>query len=568
MVHTEDEQVELLQTWFDYEAQTADLFYQILQDQSLKSGGLTQNDFNKLLGSFQQGSYREAIGYIGFNQCIKGICHGISLPSISNEQLLKSIPLEEMLKKETSMTVCYIPSIGYSLLQFRVFKDPINGQVNAAIYSLFKLETILKRLSLIMSHYNESISILDEHFNILVSTNKTYPAKNFTFTKPTSFKDLNIINAKGVSFVTGDELHYGVLESFAPAKIWIMLDVPKATVLKVWKSYLQKMVVMFSMILIIGGIATAFVTSRIAKPLKNLLMMMRKVASGKLDSRYAPDSMGFEINHLGKQFNTMLEDLDKHIKKVEAEKIKKELYIKELAIGQQAQRSILPTHVPEIADFDIGVGFLAAQEVGGDFYDLFLNQNNQLFFCIADTAGKGIHACIYSLLVRSMLRSFFDAGNSLQNIIAKTNELFMKDTGMSGVFVTAWIGVLDIPTKRIRYSSCGHLPALVYNSETAQFTKLQTDGMALGVNEFTPTIQEYHLKEKDMLCLYTDGVIEAQTNQNAMFGMERLEDVLEKTRTKTAKQIIIEIEYAIREFAGGKAQHDDITLLVLRSLRE
>jgi len=185
--------------------------------------------------------------------------------------------------------------------------------------------------------------------------------------------------------------------------------------------------------LIGGGSAIVFVR-RLAKPFDALCHTMERVSEGAIHVRYQPDKMGFELNMLGEQFNQTLDELLKRTEEVEKERIKRERLAQELKIGHEIQRSMLPASLPSFSGLDVAPGYIAAQEVSGDFYDLFQIDPHRLLFVVADSAGKGISACLYSLGFRSALRAFARSSRDLTEIVQKANELLMLDTADSGFF--------------------------------------------------------------------------------------------------------------------------------------
>jgi sigma-B regulation protein RsbU (phosphoserine phosphatase) len=319
------------------------------------------------------------------------------------------------------------------------------------------------------------------------------------------------------------------------------------------------------MILVLGGVGTVLVTRRIARPLKALNHEMEKIGEGDLNAHYIKDPMGFEINVLGHNFNCMIASLKQHIEEAKNERVRSETLAQELKIGHEIQKTIFPKRVPELPGLDIGAGFLSAKEVAGDFYDLFVKkENGQLMMAIADAAGKGISACLYALEVRSMLRSFESSYNDLSKTVDSTNDLFCLDTGDTGVFVTAWVGVYDPDSRKLNYSSCGHPPAILRRRD-GRLEELGTHGMALGVEPFhevqARTIQ---LVTGDIVILYTDGITEAHNPENELFGKQRLMDIIDKNANRSAQELVHKIFEEVASFAQEAAQHDDLTLLIAR----
>ncbi len=316
--------------------------------------------------------------------------------------------------------------------------------------------------------------------------------------------------------------------------------------------------------LIIGGGLALLITISISRPLNALCTVMENVESGDLSARYHHGRFGFEINVLGRAFNRMIDAVLNREEEVINERMARELLSKELRIGHDIQRSILPKKHPDIPGIEIATSFQGAKEVAGDFYDIFADENNKLLISVADAAGKGIPACLYSLSARSMLRSFAAAANTLQKIILKTNNLFYLDTAESGSFVTAWVGILDPETRIVQCASCGHLPAILRRSD-GSITEIATPGIALGVmpvQEVNAT--QIHLEKGDMLVLYTDGIIDSQDSYSEFYGKERLIEVIKKEGGKTAKDLVDGILENVELFSLNIPLADDRAILVIR----
>lgn len=328
------------------------------------------------------------------------------------------------------------------------------------------------------------------------------------------------------------------------------------------KEALFRFLTLLLFIILIGGGLVWLLTRRVAKPLKSLTLAMQRVKEGAIHIRYTPDRMGFEINALGMQFNETLDALLQQQQEVERERIGREKLAEELRIGHEIQASLLPTHIPEIKELDMATGYLPAREVGGDFYDIFLLENGSIFLAIADTAGKGISACLYSLGLRSSLRSFAAHSNDLSEIVLRANDLFWLDAKNTGMFVTLWAALYDPKKRLLTYCNQGHAPAfLIHNGRIRELT---TAGIAMGAQKLeTVHTESLSLEICDLLFLYTDGVIEANDPDRQLFGSKRLREFLTRNKRKTPQQIIDTLLEEIHLFGQGVPQHDDITAIAL-----
>ncbi|MCI0381677.1 MAG: SpoIIE family protein phosphatase [Chlamydiae bacterium] len=320
---------------------------------------------------------------------------------------------------------------------------------------------------------------------------------------------------------------------------------------------------LFIILLFIGGGTACIMTIKMGRPLKQLFSVMEKVQHGDLNARYEKEKMGFEINVLGRGFNQMIEDLLTQMETAKSEKISRELLENELKIGHEIQKTLFPKEIPQIPGIDIGTKFIPAKTVAGDFYDLFAPDDNTLLFSIADGSGKGIGASLFSLSVRSTLRSLAKEKHSLDRILLETNNLLYLDTVGSHNFVTAWVGLFDRRQKKLYYHNSGHLPAILRRSDGTMH-QLRGDGIALGVMELDHlSIQEMTLRKGDFLILYTDGIIEARNREKETFGIDRLKELIKHAQSKKSQDLVNIIIHEVQNFSSGLDQEDDITLLII-----
>lgn len=404
--------------------------------------------------------------------------------------------------------------------------------------------------------YPTVISLLSDSGTVLLSTDTTWQKWHLPSARE---------NEEQFSFL--GENYVGEFEKIPRSNLLLLVAAPRHTNFVDIPYFLAKMVILLLIILVIGGGATIWLTVRLGKPLRNLCAAMERIRLADMSARYIPDRMGFEINVVGTIFNAMIVSLNDFIYRIRKEKAAKEAFERELMIGQEVQNSILPKELPSFPGLDIAARFISAKEVGGDFYDFLVRPSqdgDRLFFAIADTAGKGIYACLYSLTVRSMLRSYGEIHEDLETITKETNNLFCLDTGDSGVFVTAWLAFYDEKTRELSFSNCGHFPAYLLRAN-GTIEKLTTEGMALGVEKFdevqTSSVQ---LDSGDSLLLFTDGVVEAHNDEMKMFGEKQLMESFKKRKELKAKQIVDELIEEVAFFAGGSPQYDDLTLIVIK----
>jgi serine phosphatase RsbU (regulator of sigma subunit) len=350
----------------------------------------------------------------------------------------------------------------------------------------------------------------------------------------------------------------------ADAPFSIRVAVPKVALHDLQKkAYYYRFATLLMLLGVIGGGILYLLTRRIARPLIALSKTMQRVSEGAVHVRYQSDRMGFEINKLGEQFNQTLDALIHHQTIAEKERLARERLASELKIGHEIQLSMLPAELPEFADIDLAAGYLPAQEVSGDFYDVLTLPSGKILLVVADTAGKGIPACLYSLSLRSALRALMAKGDGLADGVQSANALFLLDARDSGVFSTAWIGLFDPATNELSYCSQGHYPAFLRRAQSVQ--PLKTGGAAFGLEAHGAIeIASVNLLPNDLLFLYTDGVIEAHNPVQELFGTDRLQELLIRSGHSSSQQLVEQCFAEIKQFCAGAPQHDDITFIAFQ----
>lgn len=315
------------------------------------------------------------------------------------------------------------------------------------------------------------------------------------------------------------------------------------------------------LIAIIGGGAVYLLLRKAYRPLNALQLTMERVAEGAIHSRYTPHAWGFEINAIGACFNETLDSVLRHQEETEREKVAKEKLAQELNLGHVIQDGLLPKSFPSMPHLEIGTGSLPAKEVGGDFYDLFSLPSGKCMIAIADIAGKGISACLFSLGLRSSLRALASSTDNLSEIVAKANELFLLDAKDNGDFATLWIGLLD--QNKLHYLSLGHPPILLNRRGT--ISELSTHHPAIGLMALNALQSaSLDLESGDTLLLYSDGITEAHDATQALYGLDQLKTCLGEVAAKPAQTIVNHVLQDLHRFSTDTEQHDDLTLLCIR----
>ncbi len=235
----------------------------------------------------------------------------------------------------------------------------------------------------------------------------------------------------------------------------------------------------------------------------------------------------------------------------------------ELRVASQIQQSMLPHSSPtEYDDVHIVGSLLPAREVGGDLYDYFV-RDEKLFFCIGDVSGKGAPSAMVMSVVHSLFRAFSAHENNPAHIMQAINEVSCHGND-SNIFVTLFVGVLDLPTGRLRYCDAGHdAPIIVSNGQWSTLNVIPH--LPVGVfDDVKYGIQEMSLEPDSTIFLYTDGLTEAKNNKRKQFGIKRIHELLSANCHLHPQQLLEAVERLVHEFVGDAEQSDDLTLLAIR----
>ena len=251
--------------------------------------------------------------------------------------------------------------------------------------------------------------------------------------------------------------------------------------------------------------------------------------------------------------------------KAEQEQAKRALVEQELHLAADIQTGLFPEHLPEIAGFDVSAFNRPARECGGDYYDvLSLEKNGSYLFCVADVSGKGIPAALLMSNMQASLRALVDRTASLTELAFKISELLYA-TSPSNRFVTAILIDIDSSTGGAHYVNAGHNECLLLKA-SGETEVLRSTGFALGMLEGMPYEEEsIEIRSGDLIALYSDGVPEAYNEKEEEWGEQNLEECLRQVLQSDAATISERVINEIDRFAGQAAQHDDITLMIVKA---
>ncbi len=274
-----------------------------------------------------------------------------------------------------------------------------------------------------------------------------------------------------------------------------------------------------------------------------------------------------EIGTFAEAFSMLAQEMEGYTERVAGLAREQERVSTELGMAYQIQSSVLPSvfpPFPERDEFDIYADMIPAKEVGGDFYDFLLIGEERLVFLIADVSGKGVPAALFMMSAKKLVDYRAQEGGSPADILSSVNEQLCRDNAAC-MFVTMWLGILDLKSGELSYANGGHeAPALRREGIFSFLDQGEKPDLALGLipgKEYTDF--KTVLSNGDAVFLYTDGVKEATDLQNKLYGPDRLIHALNKISQKTPREILEGISSDIGAFVGEAEQFDDITMLCL-----
>jgi sigma-B regulation protein RsbU (phosphoserine phosphatase) len=304
----------------------------------------------------------------------------------------------------------------------------------------------------------------------------------------------------------------------------------------------------------------------VTKPLTKFADSADEIANGNFEADLPFIKTKDEMRRLYDSFETMQHSLVSQIEETMKVNAQKGRIESELHIASGIQQTMIPKTFPaypERDDMDIFALLTPAKEVGGDLYDFYI-RDEKLFFCIGDVSGKGVPASLVMAVIRSLFRSVTAHESNATRIMTLINE-GMSDMNESGMFVTLFVGVLDLPTGRLRYCNAGHCPPIIIGAEVMPLPTISNIPCGI-MQSFKFQGQETMMIPGDTLFLYTDGLTEAENLHHELFGDKRPLEVAGKTDA-LPYNIITAMADAVHAFAGNAEQSDDLTMLAIQYKR-
>ena len=341
---------------------------------------------------------------------------------------------------------------------------------------------------------------------------------------------------------------------------------------------------LFNLALSVAGIMIAAmllyyqrVNKQVLSPVRTLQKASERLveAVNGAEELEIPIHTGDELDLLARSYEDMVRRLKDYIRENEAVTAEKQRIGAELDMAAAIQTHMLPNLFPAFPgrkEFDIYAAMDPAKEVGGEFYDFFMIGEDHLGMVVADVSGKGVPAALFSMIAKTMLKTQAQTRLSPERVLLEVNAT-LTENNEEDMFVTVWLGVLEISTGELTYADAGHEKLLLYQSGEWRFLP-KSGGVALAMWEpedlelmdekYRFHNETIHLAPGDAIFQYTDGVTEATDAQEELFGDDRLLDAMNSAPTAKPEELLPHVRAKIDEFVKEAPQFDDITMLGLQ----
>lgn len=290
---------------------------------------------------------------------------------------------------------------------------------------------------------------------------------------------------------------------------------------------------------------------------------LAQITSGNLDVTVNVRS-NEEFASLSDDINSTIVTLKRYIAEAAAR------IDQELEFARTIQRAALPSVFPPYPgrdEFELYASMDPAKEVGGDFFDFYFVDEDHLAFLIADVSGKGIPAAMFMMTAKTLLKSLTESGLPVDKAMTQANDELCRGNE-AGMFVTVWLGVLDVRSGLVTYANAGHNPPLMrHDGGEYSFVRTRPGLLLAGMEDVRYRKNELQLAPGDMLFLYTDGVTEATDTKERLYGDDRLKQTLDAHPDANVEELTVLVRRDIDAFVGKAPQFDDITMVALKFKR-
>ena len=306
------------------------------------------------------------------------------------------------------------------------------------------------------------------------------------------------------------------------------------------------------------------IITRELSPLHRLAKEAETIASGQFDTKLPDFQRNDEIGQLSHSFGNMQQSLVRYIDELKETTAQKASIESELNVASNIQMSMLPSVFPDREGLDMYASMTPAKEVGGDLYG-YLLKDEKLYFCVGDVSGKGVPASLFMAQVTRLFRTLANQMIQPADICTQMNEALSGEENQTCMFVTLFIGLVDLKTGHLSFCNAGHNPPVIGGGEHHGEFLQMLPNFPIGV---MPGL-EFEGEEIDSikgrpLFIYTDGLNEAENREHDQFGDDHLIDILRNTHFDTARQVVETLAAKVEEHRDGADPNDDLTMMCLR----
>ena len=332
----------------------------------------------------------------------------------------------------------------------------------------------------------------------------------------------------------------------------------------------NNLMIVTAAVLVLASIAALKIAGKIVKPIERMTKRIGEINDSDLafemEDTYRTDD---EIEILAEAFANLSKRTRDYIVQITRITAEKERIGAELELATKIQADMLPNIYPAFPDreeFDIYATMTPAKEVGGDFYDFFLIDDDHLGLVMADVSGKGVPAALFMMMSKILVNNYAMMGESPARVLEQVNNQICKNNDEE-MFVTVWFGVLEISTGKVTAANAGHEYPMVKKADGSFELFKDKHGFVIGGMEGMPYKEyEFTLEKGGVLFLYTDGVAEATNAGNELFGTDRMLEALNANSETDPKTLLNNMKEAVDGFVGDAPQFDDLTMLGVKLL--
>lgn len=489
---------------------------------------------------------------------------------------------EDHVKEEAVITAHYSLKETALNVEKYLVREQYNREglpMNALLQDSMVIDSIRHIMDKMHPYHHSYNILLDNDGKYIICPDKSFEGKFTIFQRAETLNEPSL-DSLGVRMTSGAEGmkevssgNHTSMAIYAPLGEtgWSMAVVcPRLDVFASLADVFKYALLAFILGLIAMGISSFLAIRHFTSPLEQISSSATRIAQGDLNVTLPEIKVKDEMWHLRESFAYMQESLRKYIKELTETTANNERIKSELAIARKIQLDMIPKtfmHIPDYAGIEFYATLLPAKEVGGDLYDIFVYQD-KMCFIVGDVSGKGVPAAMYMAMTmrvfRIACRHHINSAEEIAEALGRT----MAENNVSDMFITAFIGVLDMKTHQLGYCNAGHnLPMLVSPSGKCSYLKSETN-IPLGILErFDYEGYTMDFPEGSKLLVYTDGLTEAENEEKKLFGEDRLTSIMQKIGKSSPREIIESLDGYVKQFTDGTEQSDDLTILCISKVK-